>query len=354
MRIGVDTNAVYVTPAGTARYVRGLLRGLRRVAPPAVALEEVAWPVDNLAFRQPHRALKTLWRELVWARWIAPGLIARRHLDVFHSTAMVLVDPPPGVRRVATIHDLSLLRFPERFRPWNRRTARRALSRLADMDRVICISESTAQEAHSLLGLPTSRLVVVHNGCDFQGNDAPPAEAPPREPIPDEFVLFVGSLEPGKNLALLRHAYTEADQRGRRLPPLVIVGVRWEGLAHEGPPPADWLYLGRQPDAALVYLYRRALALAYPSKYEGFGLPVAEAMALGCPVICSPVSSLPEVGGDAAWFVEPTPAAYDDAIRGLARDPARRDEMKRRGLVQARRFTWDRCASETLAVYAAR
>jgi alpha-1,3-rhamnosyl/mannosyltransferase len=199
--------------------------------------------------------------------------------------------------------------------------------------------------------LPAAKLEVVYNGCDFQGHDSPPAEAPPREPVPAEFLLFVGSLEPGKNLALLKSAYAVAGEQGQRLPPLVIVGARWEGLAHEGPPPADWHYLGRQPDEALVYLYRRALALVYPSKYEGFGLPVAEAMALGCPVVCSPVSSLPEVGGDAALFVDADPSAYVAAIRRLVSQSGERDEMRRRGLVQSRKFTWDRCAEGTLAVY---
>jgi glycosyltransferase involved in cell wall biosynthesis len=103
----------------------------------------------------------------------------------------------------------------------------------------------------------------------------------------------------------------------------------------------------------LVALYRRALALALPTKYEGFGLPVVEAMGLGCPVICSRVASLPEVAGDAAHYAEMTPASYLDAMRRLARESGYRTELIERGRVQVRRFSWRRCAEETVAVYRA-
>jgi len=129
------------------------------------------------------------------------------------------------------------------------------------------------------------------------------------------------------------------------------VGARWAGVPGEGTPPPDWHYLGRLPDEALVYLYRRARALVFPSIYEGFGLPVAEAMSLGCPVICSRVASLPEVGGEAVVYASLVADAYLAAMERVILEPGLRECLTAAGLLQARRFTWERCASETRAVY---
>jgi alpha-1,3-rhamnosyl/mannosyltransferase len=216
---------------------------------------------------------------------------------------------------------------------------------------VICISRFTAEEAMALLNLPASTFIVVHNGCEFHPSEPAPPEAKPVFNVPNEYFLFVGSLEPGKNLALLKEVYALAESGNQALPPLLIVGARWEGVGHEGPPSKGWHYLGRLPDEVLVYLYRRATGLVFPSKYEGFGLPVVEAMALGCPVICSPVASLPEVGGAAALFADMTPEAYLKAMRQVSREAGLRDDLMQRGLAQAARFSWDKCAREVLEVY---
>src|SRR5207237_3479225 len=134
-----------------------------------------------------------------------------------------------------------------------------------------------------------------------------------------------------------------AEKDSVTLPPLVVVGARWSGVATEGQPPADWLYLGRQPDAVLVYLFRRALALVFPSKYEGFGLPVAEAMALGCPVICSPVASLPEVGGKAAFWSELNRQGYLVRMRELLGNQSVSSSAIASGRQQAAQFPGDMC-----------
>jgi glycosyltransferase involved in cell wall biosynthesis len=353
MRVAIDTNALYTSQAGIARYIRGLLKGFRVGPGLGANCTEIAWRVENFEYLQPRRALKTLYRELFWMKFIAPGILAREAPDVFHSTAGVWISPPKSTRHVATLHDLAVVRQPRRFRNWHRRSALRCIRAVSNADRVICISRFTAGEAMQLLGLPSEKIVVVHNGCDFHAVESPPEEGRPDFHVPPEFFLFVGSLEPGKNLALLRDAYRLAEERKDRLPPLLIVGARWEGTADEGPPPADWHYLGRQPDALLVYLYRRALALVFPSKYEGFGFPVAEAMALSCPVICSPVASLSEVAGDAACYADQNPASFLDAMRRIGKDNNLRQEMIGRGNVQASRFSWKTCAVETARVYRA-
>jgi alpha-1,3-rhamnosyl/mannosyltransferase len=351
LRVGLDTNALYTTQAGCARYVRGLLRGLRTIPAPGLDLREIAWPVENLGYRQPARALKTFYRELIWANTIAPRRLRHEGIDLLHSTVGWLIRPPRGMKHIASLMDLALLRHPERYRRWQRQTAGRRLARLARVDRILCISRFTADEAMALLGLPASKLEVTYLGCDFPGDPGSVSGQIPDFPVPNDFFLFVGSLEPGKNLALLREVYLRAEAQGAVLPPLLIVGVRWAGVGTEGPPPREWHYLGRLPDAALVYLYRRALALVFPSKYEGFGLPVLEAMTLGCPVICSPVASLPEVGGQAVLYCDLTAEAYGAGLRRVAADDALRQELSAKGRQQATLFSWDRCAAETLGVY---
>ncbi|MBM3795907.1 MAG: glycosyltransferase family 4 protein [Acidobacteria bacterium] len=349
LRVAIDTNPLYVTRAGVARYVRGLMRGLAGLDAPDSTWLPLAWEVENFSYDQPTRALKTAFRELIWAPWLAPRRLLAAGTELLHSTVEAVISPPVNVAHVVTLHDLALLRHPERFRRWQRFAGTRRLQRLAAVDHIICISQFTADEAMRLLGLPARRLAVVHNGLD---DLTPVAGEPPPAPIASkEFFLFVGSLEPGKNLALLRSVWNAAATSGQPLPPLLIAGTRWQGVPNEGPPPADWHFLGHVPDALLAQLYQRALALVFPSKYEGFGLPVLEAMGRGCPVICSPVASLPEVGGDATWWCALDAPSYLAALRECAQNGKTRDAFVQAGPAQARKFSWAKCATETVAVY---
>lgn len=343
MKVALDTNALYTTRAGMARVVRGLQHGFAEARPADLEVVELGWPVENLAYAQPARALRTLWREYGWAHGVAPRLM--RQCDLVHHQNAPFMPLIPETRHVVTLPDLALVRHPERFRRWQLRAGLRRLRRVAAAERVICISEFTAREARELLGLPTSRLVVVHLGGQLPGlvEERLPAG------LPAEFFLFVGSLEPGKNLALLREIYLSAAPG--ELPPLVIVGARWVGVPGEGAPPPDWHYLGEVSDARLAALYRAAMALVFPSKYEGFGLPPLEAMQWGCPVLCGRVASLPEVVGDAGAYAALTVADFGAAMRRLYREETWRLQLRAAGPAQAAKFSWRRCAEEIVAVY---
>jgi glycosyltransferase involved in cell wall biosynthesis len=348
-RVLINVTPLHTGQAGVARYVRGLIRGLKTMAD-EVSVFELGWPVRNFDKPQPMRAMVTAWRDFVWKTTVPRWTCARLRPEVVHDTASWGLGPLEGVGRVATVHDAAVLRHPERFRPWQRRSALAALTAAKSCDRIIAISRFTADEIIALAGFDPKKIEVVHNGCDF-GADAVEA-APEASGLPERFFLFVGSLEPGKNLSLLKQTYELAASQGVRLPDLVVVGARWEGVPGEGAPPPGWHYLGHLPDAELVWLYRRAVSLVFPSKYEGFGLPVVEAMILGCPVLCSPVASLREVGGDVAVYAELTPESYFRQMVELNRDEAARIQLAERGIGQAGRFSWTRCASETVQVYA--
>ncbi len=351
MRIALDTNVLYVTKAGLTRYTRGLLSGFQQISGNDNTFKTFAWETENFDYAQPTRSLKTAWRELVWAKFIGPRLIRKWNPDVFHSPAGWLIKPPTGIPHVVTLADLALIRHPERYRPWLRHMGRRRLDNIRQANRIICISEFTANEAMNLLDLSARSIEVIHCGCDFH-KDAPRFDAiKPSRDFPTEYLLFVGSLEPGKNLTLLHEMYRLANHNGLALPPLVIVGARWQGVAHEGPPPPDWHYFGHIPDPELVWLYRHARALLFPSKYEGFGFPIAEAMALDCPVICSRVASLPEVGGDAALYAGLNASDYLKAVERICKDSSLREDLISRGRNQAKKFSWRECAEKTAIVY---
>ena len=252
------------------------------------------------------------------------------------------------------MHDLAVVRHPERFRSWQRASGRRRLSKVRRADQVICISRFTAEEAMALLNLPSLQIRLwFTTGVIF-------IRASQCRPNPNLISLSRTNISCssvpwslGKTSLCLEQVYALAESRKLLLPPLLIVGARWEGVDHEGAPPKGWHYLGRLPDEVLVYLYRHAIGFVFPSKYEGFGFPVVEAMSLGCPVICSPVASLPEVGGAAALFADMTPDAYLKAMRQVSSETGLRNELIERGLAQAAKFSWNKCASEVLEVYRA-
>jgi alpha-1,3-rhamnosyl/mannosyltransferase len=350
MRVAFDTSALFVTKAGTARYINGLLTGFSQLGEGAPDIRQLCWAVDNFEYQQPRRMLKTAYRELVWAGWIAPRQLAAGACDVLHSPAGWFVPPPAGLPHVVTLLDLAIYRHPERFRRWHRVSTQWRSRNLPKADAIITISRFTADEGMKVLGLPAAKFHPILLGCAFTA--ASPERGPRAMELPEEFFLFIGSLEPGKNLRLLCEVYANAAARGRTLPPLVVVGVRWQGVPQEQKWPPGWIYAGEVADEEMVYLYRRALALVFPSKYEGFGLPPLEAMTLGCPVICSAVASLPEVGGEAAIYVAQTADAYESAMHRLATDQALREDHRRLGLAQAAKFSWRQTAAETVQVYA--
>jgi len=207
MRVAIDTNALYTTRAGISRYVRKLLQALRRHKPECLEITEIGWPVENFDFRQPQRALKTLYRELLWARLPAHRILRKIAPDVYHSTGNLLTLAPSPIPQVVTVHDMAVFRNPERFRPWHRFSARAGCLRLHKVEHLICISQFTIQEVREVLGLPIHKISLVYYGSPFHPEEGIPKEKKPNDDVSSEFVLFVSSLEPGKNARLILEAY---------------------------------------------------------------------------------------------------------------------------------------------------
>jgi glycosyltransferase involved in cell wall biosynthesis len=357
--------------AGINGYIHQLLQHLPGVAgAEAQPFEYIAYlydarfaPLAGLRVARAGWDTRKPWRRIVWEQTRLAAL--SRSLDLLHGLAFAL-PMACACPAVVTVHDLSFYRYPQAFRRFNRAylgwITRVSVRKAA---RVIAVSESTRQDVIAFCGVPGERVVVVPNGVtgEFCPADARAvAEFRRRKGLPERFILFLGTLEPRKNIERLLEAYARmvAGRAAREAPTLVIAGARgWFydtifaragrlGLADRV------IFPGFVPAEELPWWYRAAELFVYPSLFEGFGLPVLEAMACATPSITSSVSSLPEVAGDAAVLVAPEDtAALAAAMARVLDDPALAARMRAAGLRQAARFPWTRTARETVAVYRA-
>jgi glycosyltransferase involved in cell wall biosynthesis len=292
---------------------------------------------------------------------VLPIELPRARADLLHALGFV---SPFGWRgpTVVTVYDLSFLRFPEVFNRANRLylgtftppSLRRA-------DRVITISESARQDVIELCGVPPERVTPILLAADERFKPAAPAEVRAfraRHNLPERFVLYLGTLEPRKNVETLVRAYALLREQGSDDHVLVLAGPRgWQyepifdlvkslGLSDSVMLP------GFVPAEEQALWYSSATVFAFPSRYEGFGLPLLEAMACGAPVVSSSASSLPEVVGDAGLLVDPMDVAgLSAALRELLEDEDRRQALAAAGRARASEFSWRRMASETVQVY---
>ncbi len=297
--------------------------------------------------------------------YIPRGLKAQG-IDVFHGFDHLGVPLFAKVGRyVATIHDMIPLLWPQLVTRKHRLVVAAASHRLRrQADLVIVPSEATKADVVRQLRISSTRVEVIPWGCDerFQPKGDPErlAAVQRKYRLPARYLLFVGTLEPRKNLTALLKAYAMLRQELRDLEVKLVVAGRkgWlydevfatvTALAlHE-----DVLFTGFVDDTDLPELYRGALMLVFPSLYEGFGLPILEAMASGVPVIASNTSSMPEVAGDAALLIDPrTPEAIAEGMTQILCDEGLRQTLMHRGLARVQGFTWEGTARRTLALYA--
>lgn len=276
---------------------------------------------------------------------------------IVHATNPAAVPPVRrGQRLVVTVHDLAFQRFPELF-PHNWRWLYRAGLRAAvkRADAILVPSQSTADDLVASTSVPASRVHVTPLAPSLVASDEDSTQALERLGVVRPYVLSVGTLEPRKNLVRLVRAYRQVAPD---VPHMLVVagapGWRTEALEAElaRPGPGTIVRTGRVSDEELEALYRGADAFAYPSMYEGFGLPVVEAMARGVPTLASNTSSLPQVAGDAALLVDPTDVSeIAESLARLLTETALAEDLRQRGLQRAATFTWAATARATLDVY---
>jgi glycosyltransferase involved in cell wall biosynthesis len=301
---------------------------------------------------------------IAWEQTVLPVALARRKAQVVHGLVNVL-PLASSARGIVTVHDLAFVRTPAMLPPLKRAyLTRLCAASVARARAVIVVSRQTADDVVRCFGAPAAKVHVVYNGvaANFTPGDA---EASIRfrhaRGLPDRYFLYLGTLEPRKNLELLVRAFAawraEAGSPGAAVKLVLAGGKGWyydtifAQVAALGLADAV-LFPGFIPPAELPDWYRGAELFVYPSVLEGFGLPVLEAMACGVPVVCSQAESLLEVAGEAAvTFPAGDVTALTATLRSLSANPAQREHLRTAGLAQAARFSWRQAAAQTIALY---
>ena len=370
MRIGIDAQLLGGCESGVEVCIRNLIRGLaladaeneyviytQRGIPPLDVGENSRVTIRHTRWPNRFRPARILWQQAA-----LPHILSRDGIDLLHAPGYVMprICPCPAL---VTVYDVIAIKFPELCKRTNAlhyglmlpRTLRRAA-------RILAASERTRDDLVALLDADPERIEVVYPGVDeaFQPVEDPErlAEVRTRLGLPERFILFVGNIEPKKNLPTLIRAFALL-KRHRRIPHrLVIAGkkgwkcgdvfraVRDEGLESEV------IFPGYVPLENLPALYSMAELFAFPSLYEGFGLPPLEAMACGTPVVASNAGALPEVLGDAALQVDPLDVdALQKVIHKILTNQFLRRHLSEAGRKRAARFTWAENARKTIAAY---
>jgi glycosyltransferase involved in cell wall biosynthesis len=271
---------------------------------------------------------------------------------IYHEASFFPFFPLNGAKTAFTLHDLSLIRFPE-FHPKERVLYAKLFwrRRCRLVDQFVTDSQFIKDEIVSCLGVEEKRVRVIHLAHDsrifYPRAQREIEQTRARYAIPDKYVMTVGSGDPRKNMDIIPAALVGSGLST----PLVVVG--WSGWSEAKIRDSNSIQVGYVPDEDLAALYTGAQALIYPSLYEGFGLPVLEAMACGCPVICSRRASLPEVAGEAALYLE---NPYDsrelgDLLRQVSSEPSFSGELSQKGMERASLFSWEKAAIATFKIF---
>jgi glycosyltransferase involved in cell wall biosynthesis len=382
LRVGIITDGleerrqngqVTIANGGVGTYIYNLVTHLRTVSPDTeIVLIKCGAAELDLYRHDGQRTVVLRGRDLVRTACMLDmpyaRLVRTLRLDLLHyPNQFGGAFLPMSIPRVVTLHDLTPLLFPQ-FHPSRRVAGYRLLLRraLARARHVIVDATHTKQDlvrrglaaAQDISVIPLGVASAFGPSTGLRTGSAHDSGVGSRYDLPERYVLTVGVFEPRKNQVALLRAVQRLHAQGE---PIAVVMVGRDGWRWKDPLETPelstlrpWIRMLRNvSDADLVAIYKRAAVFAYPSLYEGFGLPVLEAMACGTPVVASNRSSLPEVAGDAAVLVDPTDTnAFAAALRTVLRDDQLRQQLVQAGLARARMFSWDQTAERTLAIYA--
>ncbi len=363
MRVAIDATPLLVRSAGVKNYLYYWIGHLQRIAG-ADAIRTFP-PLDaSLTLRHdassasPLRTFFGLGALAISNYTPLPLLDAATHgCDIFHATNLVR-HPPRRPRLTSTIHDLTSWMMPDLHSAATRSADAATAALLKRAHRLIAVSESTKRDAVRILGIPEERIVVIYSGIPrafFEVKSEAIAAVRDRYQLRRPFVFALGTIEPRKNIPVLLAAYGALPPSLRQHFELVLAGpMGWadrETAARvRGAQSAR--YLGYIPEADLAPLTAAAAIFAYPSLYEGFGFPLAQAMAAGVPCVTSNISSMPEIAGGAALLIDPRSISeLRDAFERLMLSPDLQSELSAKGKLQAGRFTWEKAALESLRFF---
>ncbi len=365
LKIGFDAKRAFMNPAGLGNYSRTTIRSVAHFYPENDYLlfspkqnGQLFQPPKNTTLVQPRsfwwQALKPLWRSYRLTK-----LAEKARLDIYHglSHELPIGIQQTAVKSVVTVHDLIFMRHPEFYQPADRRIYRQKLEYACrEADKVIAISQQTKKDLHGFFGINPAKIEVIYQAVNPLFFETAPVgelhQTQSRLQLPDRFMLSVGTIEVRKNLGSVLKAMALADDGL----PLVVVGKRTPYLdslqAQIQPLKNKLIFLHQVTDQELSHLYQLAELMLYPSVFEGFGLPVAEAQASGCPVISSNAGSLTEAGGDGAHYVEAqNPGEISEAIQQILQNKNSREELIRKGKQNALRFTPQTYAQQLMQFY---
>lgn len=371
LRIGINARYIQRQITGIERYTLELIKNIEKIDTknrfvlfynkhekiPKITKSQnftdyiSRFPTKNVFFR-------ILWEEMYLSQEIKS-----KRIDVFHGPSFVVpMIKPKNCRYVITIHDLSWFYYPESFTFFNKLFFRVFLpNSIKKADVIIADSRSTKNDIIKFYGVNPEKIKVIYLGIDkdfCRPSDAAKNSLILRKyGLPEDYILSIGSLLPRKNIVNIIRAFYDLKKKGLK-EKLVIIGKKaWLyeqifSIIKDFNIREEVIFTGYVEDKNLPYLYSSAKLLLFPSFYEGFGLPILEAMSCGCPVITSKVSSMPEVAGDAALLVDPKNIGQiSKSIEKLIKDESLRKDLINRGYEQAKKFSWEKTANETLAMY---
>jgi len=361
MLIGVDVRSLSEPITGIGRYTLSLLEEMvldkshEWVLYSYRPLLHGQWNRSNVTVRTWNfpkwvRGLYTPWSQLILPFWLRQD-----NIDLFWSPAHRLpICLSKSIARVVTIHDLVWRHSPETMRPFGRLLDTYLMPRAVDLaDRVIAVSNSTAKDLINEVPEAIKKTSVIYEGNSLLLNKSNAVKH-----IDEGYILFVGTLEPRKNLSRLLEAYSMLSSTLRKKHTLVIVGGRGWGNENIHSIIKDYdlrnnvKIMGYLSDEELASVFREAYLFIMPSLYEGFGLPLLEAMNAGIAVLASNTSSMPEVVGDAGIFFDPNSAqSIKSSLETVILNPNLRKSLSRKGIERAKEFSWHKTSKETLKLF---